>query len=147
MPSGPARAIQRPPAFRRKVFVPGGDQLRIPQSLELGYRRDGRDVVVVIRGEVDLASAPRLEYGLFDLIEQGNLSIVLDLRDLQFIDSTGLAVLTKARERAHREGSQFALMHLPATAKRLLEILGELSAFDLRDDGSPMSGPPMSDAR
>ena len=106
-----------------------------PRAFALTYRRDGADAVVEVSGEVDLSSAPQLRQGLADLIdEQGNLSIVIDLRDLDFIDSTGLNVLAQAQQHVHRSGGRIILAHVPAMAQKVLEISGLVALFDIGDD-------------
>ena len=110
--------------------------MTVPDGLDLAYRRDGRDVVVAVRGDIDLSSAAYLEQALAELIdEQGNLSIVLDLERLEFMGSTGVALLLKARERARLKGGEIILARPSSIARRVLEISGVLSAFDVRDDG------------
>ena len=59
--------------------------------------RDGR-AVVVIRGELDLATAPDLEAALPERLDAGQ-DVVVDLRELEFMDSTGLRVLVAAHAR------------------------------------------------
>jgi anti-anti-sigma factor len=119
--------------------------LTVPDGLDLAYRRDGRDVVVAVRGDIDLSSAAYLEQALAELIdEQGNLSIVLDLERLEFMGSTGVALLLKARERARLKGGEIILARPSSSARRVLEISGVFSAFDVRDDGVD---PAVSDGR
>jgi anti-anti-sigma factor len=59
---------------------------------------DGR-ANVALRGELDLGTAGRLERCLADLLERRE-PVRLDLRELTFMDSTGLCALLKAREQA-----------------------------------------------
>ena len=59
--------------------------------------RDGR-AVVVIRGELDLATAPDLEAALTGRLDAGQ-DVVVDLRELAFMDSTGLRVLVASHVR------------------------------------------------
>ena len=56
--------------------------------------------ILRLLGELDLASSPALEEELDKVA--GHASVVVDLRELQFIDSTGLSVLVKANQRASR---------------------------------------------
>ena len=60
---------------------------------EIGSARAGEAVVVTIRGEVDLATAPELESCLQRAFTDGPDGVVLDLEGLTFIDSSGLRVL------------------------------------------------------
>jgi anti-sigma B factor antagonist len=85
-----------------------------------------------LRGELDLASAGRLKRVLAD-VPDGVTTIVLELRGLEFMDSSGLAALIAARNdaaRAHRSlrvtgaaGSVRMLLDRTATGK-MLETIG-----------------------
>jgi anti-anti-sigma factor len=50
-------------------------------------------VIVEVRGEVDVQSAPQLHDRLTEVIDKGNKSVVVDLTRMAFIDSTGLGTL------------------------------------------------------
>lgn len=84
-------------------------------------RRESDRVVLAMHGELDLASAPTLEREIADAIEETPL-LVLDVEDLQFIDSTGLRVILTAHERAREEGHELALTRGSRQIQRLLEI-------------------------
>jgi hypothetical protein len=72
------------------------------RQLSLGVRRDQRAIIVVPTGEVDLASAPRLEAEIQHAWQSGAERLILDLRGVEFMDSTptkaddGLASSTAA---------------------------------------------------
>jgi anti-anti-sigma factor len=71
----------------------------MPGQLEL-HRLDDRDrVTLVLAGELDMASAPKLDQALRELEATDPLCIVVDLRDLAFMDSSGLALLRSAARR------------------------------------------------
>ncbi len=85
-------------------------------------RSDGR-VVVRVGGELDAYSSPQLRSTLLDLIDgQGNLALVIDLANLEFIDSTGLSVLMTAVRRSRAHGGDVVLRHPKASTMRLLRI-------------------------
>ena len=65
---------------------------------EIGSARTGEAVVVTIRGEVDLATAPELESCLQRAFGAAPDGVVLDLEGLTFIDSSGLRVLVALGE-------------------------------------------------
>jgi anti-sigma B factor antagonist len=96
--------------------------------------RDGR-AVVVIRGELDLATAPDLEAAIQERLDDGQ-DVVVDLRELEFMDSTGLRVLVAAH--AHVEGTEqrFLIVRpLPgASIERILAVAGVEQVLDLVDD-------------
>ena len=69
-------------------------------SISSGAGGDGSRQFVV-RGELDLATAPQLEEALVSAIEAGD-EVVLDLRELEFMDSSGVRVLVVAHTREQR---------------------------------------------
>jgi anti-anti-sigma factor len=79
-----------------------------PISVTLA-RRDPPAAVVALVGEHDAYSAGRLESELTALLDEG-LRIVVDLREAEFIDSTTLSVLLRARLRAEQSSLGFALL-------------------------------------
>jgi anti-anti-sigma factor len=81
-------------------------------------------VIVAVSGELDIASVGALQEALDELRSAGWESIVLDLRELTFIDSTGLSLLLHADHAARRPGAQFAIIDGSPPVARLLEIVG-----------------------
>ena len=96
--------------------------------------RDGR-AVVVIRGELDLATAPDLEAAIQGPLDDGQ-DVVVDLRELDFMDSTGLRVLVAAHGRVEGTEQRFLIVRpLPgASIERILAVAGVERVLDLIDD-------------
>ena len=98
--------------------------------------RDGR-AIVVPRGELDLATAPELDALVNERLDAGQ-DVVIDLRELAFMDSTGLRVLVAAHARvegADRGPTFLVVRPLPgAPIQRILAIAGVESVLDLVDD-------------
>lgn len=85
-------------------------------------RLEGR-VLVRVGGELDAYSSPYLRSTLLDLIDgQGNLALVIDLANLEFIDSTGLAVLVTALRQSRAHGGNVVLRQPRPSTMRLLRI-------------------------
>jgi len=55
--------------------------------------------IVAVRGELDLSTAPDLEPALEDAVASGNASVLIDLTECEFIDSTGIALIVRAWQR------------------------------------------------
>ena len=103
--------------------------------LSLVCRRGGREALVAVRGELDLATAPLLERTLAELVDdQSCRSIVIDLHDLDFMGSTGLSVLLNAQARAENRGSALTLARPSSPVLRTLQIAGLLSTFTIHAD-------------
>ena len=73
-------------------------------------------------GELDLASVPTLENAMADATFDGMAEIVLDLRGLEFIDSTGLRAILLQDKRSTERGQAFALVRGSEQVQRLLDM-------------------------
>lgn len=86
-----------------------------------------------VRGEVDIASAPRLHERLSRAIEIEELDrqeVLIDLTDVTFIDSSGLGVLVNARQRAKARGVRLELVLPVGPARFPFEVTGLAELFD-----------------
>lgn len=81
-------------------------------------------VRVVPHGELDLASVPDVERRLRELRESGFDRVVLDLRELTFIDSTGLRLVLREGAAARTDGREFVLIAGPPSVQRIFEVAG-----------------------
>ena len=92
-------------------------------------------VVVVPRGELDMASAPELEQTLVPRIQAGEW-LILDLRSLDFIDSSGLRVVVGAHRAAEERDGRFTCVRgTPgSTVHRIVEIAGIDGVIEMVDD-------------
>lgn len=78
--------------------------------------------VVALTGELDLASASLLEVEMDRAEVAGAAKVVLDLRELQFVDSTGLRTIFSSDSRARERGQEFAITRGSEQVQRLLAI-------------------------
>jgi anti-sigma B factor antagonist len=85
---------------------------------------EGRTSVITVSGELDLASSAALEEELARVIGSESEQVVIDLRELEFMDSTGLSTLVKAHQRAEGVGKRFGLVRGPQQVQRLLSLTG-----------------------
>ena len=86
--------------------------------------RRGNAVVVVVGGELDIDSADELRAVLGGPEAQAPM-VILDLRQLRFMDSSGLSIVVEAHKRAKAGGSRFVVATGGATAvQRLLDLSG-----------------------
>jgi len=85
---------------------------------------DGTDVVVHLIGELDLSTAGRLRSALHCLYESGTTSLVLDLGELGFVDSTGLSEFVAALKHCRQRGGDVVLRSPTRTTSRVLAICG-----------------------
>jgi anti-sigma B factor antagonist len=103
--------------------------LPIPDAFSVRIERRGDAAVVVPTGELDLATAPALEASLGRAFDDDADHVVLDLRELEFIDSSGLRTLLTARRQADHAGQRFSLVAGHRGLERTLEIAGVHKVF------------------
>jgi anti-sigma B factor antagonist len=102
--------------------------------MDLGLETGERDGVTVIaaRGDLDLATAPRLRDAAVSRLMAGDKALVLDLSDLEFLDSTGLGTLVAILKRARSLGADLSLVIGRERVLKVFELTGLTSAFTIR---------------
>jgi len=111
---------------------------------------DGNSFVVTATGEVDMYTAPTLEQALDGVVGLGGTSVVLDLDEVTFVDSTLLSVLLRYRDHLAELGGQLVIVTANRRILRTFEITGlerlfrieprlaeGIAALDGRADGQP----------
>jgi anti-anti-sigma factor len=99
----------------------------------------GSSVVVAPHGELDIATAQQLRAELER--QDPARTLVLDLRGLAFMDSSGLALILEQQRRAERHGSEFLLIQGSETLKHLFEATGAESLLKWVAAEPPPSDP------
>ncbi len=92
-----------------------------PQPFRCEVTRDGEVVRIALAGELDLARAPEVEQVLRG---NGVAQRVLDLRELTFMDSSGLRLILSAHAAARRDGAILEIVPGPPSVQRVFEICG-----------------------
>jgi anti-sigma B factor antagonist len=102
--------------------------------VELSVSKSGTDAVpvVAVSGEVDVYAAPTLREGLTDLLQEGR-SVVVDLTEVGFLDSTGLGALVAARTSASEHGAELPLVCTHQRILKLFTITGLDGVFKIYD--------------
>jgi len=94
----------------------------------------GDRCVVLLAGEIDLASAPVFERELRSAEAKGARQVVVDLGGVEFMDSSGIRALLEARRRAEEAGHRLVLRHCRRQIWRLFEITGITDLFSFDED-------------
>jgi len=80
-------------------------------------------------GEVDIATAERLQGALDDLIRDGHTRLLVDLTEVSFIDSTGLGVLLHTVKQLRRRRGRLVVLCPDPTMRALFELVGHNLLF------------------
>jgi anti-sigma B factor antagonist len=95
----------------------------------------GGVTIVDLRGRIVLGEGSAGVGDLVrDLIKEGNNKILLNLRDVDYIDSSGLGELVNAFTIMRSQGGELKLLNLTKRVRTLLQITKLLTVFDITDD-------------
>jgi anti-sigma B factor antagonist len=98
---------------------------------DVAVERHGDAVRVRVSGELDLHRETALRSAMSALLDEGDIgSLVMDIRGLQFLDSSGLRALLVCRDRTREAGGAFRLAVAPGPVTRLLAVAGVQGWFD-----------------
>lgn len=100
---------------------------------------DGGISAITVQGELDMNTAPQLEQQLEDALADSKASIMLDLSQCEFIDSTGIALIVRSWQRLDREAGgegegRLVLCSHNHQVRRLLKITGVESSISMHED-------------
>ena len=96
----------------------------VKDQLQIDIRTEESRAILSLDGELDMANAPLFESALDDAQLANASTVVLDLQQLQFIDSTGLRIILATRERCRERGQEFAITPGSDQVQRLLSVTG-----------------------
>jgi anti-sigma B factor antagonist len=105
----------------------------VQSHFRLEVRGQGKATIVAVSGELDLASSPALQEELDRVSASDPDLLIIDLRELDFMDSTGLSVLVRAHQRAEDQGRRLAMVKGPQQVQRLLSLTGVAERLTLVD--------------
>lgn len=102
-----------------------------PSKFEISPRTDGPNLTLAVTGELDMRTLGELSESLEEQLRGGANDVTLDLRDLAFMDSSGLRLLIELSDRSRADGWQL----------RMLAPLHEAAALVLRVTGADKALP------
>jgi anti-anti-sigma factor len=102
--------------------------------------REGNAIVLAVGGELDLSSSAALEDEIGKGLQTDASKLIIDLRELEFVDSTGLGVLVKANQLATDAGREFALVRGGPQVERLLDLTGLADRLTIADTPEELIG-------
>lgn len=107
-------------------------------SLSVTIKRDaasdgGAQSTVLVSGEVDVSNADELRAALDGCLEDGATSLVADISEVPYIDSTGIGVLVGVAHRAEERGARFEVARPQRNVARVLGLLGVGADLNIRE--------------
>jgi len=101
-----------------------------------------RDSFTVLspRGEVDFATGPQLKQAIVETLVAGGVNLVVNLQDVDFIESTGLGALISGRRRAHALQGSLRLVCTEDQLLKIFRITGLDKVFSIYDSIEEATG-------
>ncbi len=98
-----------------------------------GHRTEGGYAVVELRGDVDLARSPEARALILQFLEQRS-DLLVDLSEVAYIDSSGVASLVEGYQVAKKEGLKFGLIGVSEAALSVLRLARLDQVFPIHSD-------------
>lgn len=103
-------------------------------ELDIQIKHDPNQCELVLKGEIDVYTAPKLKAELVATIESGCANVVVDLEGVTFIDSSGLGVLVSALRRARERGGAVRIVCTRENILKIFRITGLDKVFPVFSD-------------
>jgi anti-sigma B factor antagonist len=100
-------------------------------ELSLSTRTQSEHTVLEVGGEIDVYTAPQLRERLIELVEGGRQHIVVDMEQVEFLDSTGLGVLVGGLKRVRAQDGSLRLVCAQERILKIFRITGLEKVFGI----------------
>jgi anti-sigma B factor antagonist len=100
-------------------------------DLKVDKHQNNGKTFVFVAGEIDAYTAPRLREELLPLAQEQNQSLIVSLKDVTYIDSTGLGVFIGVFKLLVKNDGQLKLVNLSDRLERLFQITGLSNIIDI----------------
>ncbi|MDE0167012.1 MAG: STAS domain-containing protein [Bryobacterales bacterium] len=102
--------------------------------MDLNIKRVGTRSVVYVEGDIDLYSSPELRETVLDLFRKRQQEqIIVNLAEVPYIDSSGIASLVEGLQEARKQNRRFVLVGLREGPRHVLELTRLLNVFEIAE--------------
>ncbi|MBN2309059.1 MAG: STAS domain-containing protein [Candidatus Hydrogenedentes bacterium] len=102
-------------------------------GLEIDEREGDGAFIVTVSGEVDLYSSPELRRAVTQAVAKRTGTVAVDLRGVQYMDSSGVATLVEGLRAVADTGTGFVLVAPSQPVVKVLQLARLDAVFDIRD--------------
>ena len=100
--------------------------------MDINVKRDGARSIVYVSGDIDLYTSPQLRETVLDLLRnRAQERIVVNLNDVHYIDSSGIASLVECLQESKMLKARFILVGLNEAPRHVLELTRLLNVFEV----------------
>lgn len=100
--------------------------------MKIATRQQGDATIVDLSGDIDLYNSPEVRKSLLDAIHSKNAKrVVVNLKDVRYIDSSGVASLVEGLKKSREQNLRFLLVGLSHAAREVLELSRLIKVFEV----------------
>ncbi len=100
--------------------------------MDINVKRDGARSIVYVSGDIDLYTSPQLRETVLDLLQKrAQERVIVNLKDVHYIDSSGIASLVEGLQEAKKAKARFVLVGLNEAPRHVLELTRLLNVFEV----------------
>lgn len=93
-------------------------------NIKSNYENDSNEWVVALNGELDISCANKLKEELYKAVDEKFADVVIDMTNLEYIDSTGIGVLVGLMKKLRTDGKDIKISKAKDNIKRIFKITG-----------------------
>lgn len=101
------------------------------QGIEITQQENDGVVTLSLKGYMDMNSSPEVREALTRYFDKQSKAIIVDLSEVPYIDSSGIATLVEGLQWSHNSKNKFRLVGLTPTVKDIFEIARLLQVFEV----------------
>ena len=102
--------------------------------MDINVKRDGARSIIYVSGDIDLYTSPELRKTVLDLLQnRGQQCVIVNLKDVHYIDSSGIASLVEGLKESKKLTARFILVGLNEAPRHALELTRLLNVFEVAD--------------
>ena len=109
----------------------------MPVPFSLDVRHEGSILNVVVRGELDVMHAPELCGAVEEAIARGAREVLVDCRQMEFLDSNGVGALLDLRSQLKALGGVLILFGPRGRVAQTLDVTGLAREFHIVEEPGP----------
>jgi anti-sigma B factor antagonist len=109
-----------------QVLNLGMGEVAMKQTDKLFLRTENKEgkCIVYVGGELDLESAAQMRAMMSPLVELTDRELTLNLRELRYVDSTGIGIFVSVLKARHAKNAAFAVEAVPPNIRKLFDMTG-----------------------
>ena len=90
--------------------------------MEISKRSEGNVEIIDLKGEIDVSVSPQMREAIKPLIDQQKKSLLINLGEVTYIDSSGLGVLVESLQEMKKYGGKIKLVKLNPDIRKVFEV-------------------------